>query len=126
MAQPLTWRYPEREVDAFVGYDGDWDVAMVQFVPSTQDWHWSIYMVFPPLRNVTFGYEKDPKEARRKVEMNWAYAISNGIPFPNPTAVHYHVDRWLTDAEQQTVRNVEPDVSCVAQPESPLPKTLRW
>jgi hypothetical protein len=126
MAQPLTWRYPEREVDAFVGYDGDWDVAMVQFVPSTQDWHWSIYMAFPPLRDVTFGYEKDPKEARRKVEINWAYATANGVPFPTPTAVHYHVDRWPNYEDQQTLTDAELDVRRVAQGGNPLPKALRW
>ena len=38
----------------------------------------------------THGHELDPKEARRKVEVAWAYAKAHG----EPAGEHVHVREW--------------------------------
>jgi hypothetical protein len=78
----------------FIFSDGARDVARIYKSEHQKDWTWSVFVIVPAQAGKTHGHELDPKEARRKVEVAWAYAKEHGVEIQTAVATHRKVDTW--------------------------------
>ena len=78
----------------FVARDGAQGVARISQGQNQPEWRWSVYGIVPAHPGVTYGYDPDPRRARRKVESAWAVAKAHGRPVRTAAAVHMCVDAW--------------------------------
>jgi hypothetical protein len=95
MAATLLWRDVSTPLlRDFVGRDGARGVARISQGRNQPDWRWSVFGIVPARPGLTYGYDRDPGEARRKVEAAWAVAKARGRPVRTAAAVHLCVDAW--------------------------------
>ena len=78
----------------FVGRDGPQGVARISQAQNRREWRWSVYGIVPARPGLTYGYDDDPRRARRKVEAAWAVAKTHGRPVRTAAAVHMCVADW--------------------------------
>jgi hypothetical protein len=95
MAAPLVWRDVSTSLlRDFVGRDGERGVARISQGQNQREWRWSVYGIVPARPGLTYGYDSDPRRARRKVEATWALAKAHGRPDRTAAAVHLCVEAW--------------------------------
>jgi hypothetical protein len=67
----------------FIGSDEGREVARIyQDAYGDRLWRWTAFVICPAIPGLTTGYEREPKEARRKVEAAWHMAKRKGLRDP--------------------------------------------